>query len=242
MAQRTVLVKRLVAIEDLGDADVLFTDKTGTLTEGEIRYREGVDPTGAVRHDLNLQGLFCSELDFEHGGDAAREHARPRDLAQPRAKGRRSRAGTRRPRCDTAVHLRAPPNVGRARRERHAAPALQGSCRGSPRPLRNRSPADGVRPLAEAQAQVEQTLVRSARPRPSAASPRRATDRNEAALRRERRARTRAARLPRLRRPAEGRCRRIDRTSAASRHRAEGPHRRQRAHRRPRLRARSASR
>ncbi len=68
MAERKVLVKRLVAIEDLGDADVLFTDKTGTLTEGEIRYREAVGPTGAIRRDLNLQGLFCSELDFEHGG------------------------------------------------------------------------------------------------------------------------------------------------------------------------------
>ena len=68
MAQRAVLVKRLVSIEDLGDADILFTDKTGTLTEGEIRYREAVGPTGAVRHDLNLQGLFCGELDFEHGG------------------------------------------------------------------------------------------------------------------------------------------------------------------------------
>ena len=68
MADRSVLVKRLVAIEDLGDADVLFTDKTGTLTEGEIRFREAVGPTGAVVPDLNLQGLFCSELDFEHGG------------------------------------------------------------------------------------------------------------------------------------------------------------------------------
>jgi Mg2+-importing ATPase len=68
MAQRAVLVKRLVAIEDLGDADVLFTDKTGTLTEGEIRYREAVGPTGVAKQDLNLQALFCSELDFEHGG------------------------------------------------------------------------------------------------------------------------------------------------------------------------------
>ena len=68
MAQKAVLVKRLVSIEDLGDADILFTDKTGTLTEGEIRYREAVDPAGAVRHDLNLQALFCSDLNFEHGG------------------------------------------------------------------------------------------------------------------------------------------------------------------------------
>jgi Mg2+-importing ATPase len=52
MAERKVLVKRLVAIEDLGDADILFTDKTGTLTEGEISYREAVDPSGAPRPDL----------------------------------------------------------------------------------------------------------------------------------------------------------------------------------------------
>ena len=68
MAQKAVLVKKLVAIEDLGDADVLFTDKTGTLTEGEIRYREAVSPTGAVKHALNLLGLVSTELDVEHGG------------------------------------------------------------------------------------------------------------------------------------------------------------------------------
>ena len=34
LARRKVLVKRLVCIEDLGDVDVLFTDKTGTLTAG----------------------------------------------------------------------------------------------------------------------------------------------------------------------------------------------------------------
>jgi Mg2+-importing ATPase len=37
LARRKVLVKRLVCIEDLGDIDVLFTDKTGTLTEGSLR-------------------------------------------------------------------------------------------------------------------------------------------------------------------------------------------------------------
>ncbi len=68
MAQRSVLVKRLVSIEDLGDADVLFTDKTGTLTEGEIRLREAVDPGGASAPELVRLGLLCSELSFEHGG------------------------------------------------------------------------------------------------------------------------------------------------------------------------------
>jgi P-type Mg2+ transporter len=68
MAKRAVLVKRLVAIEDLGDADVLFTDKTGTLTVGEIGLREAVAPDGSSAPELIRLGLLCSELNFEHGG------------------------------------------------------------------------------------------------------------------------------------------------------------------------------
>ncbi len=62
MAARSVLVKRLVSIEDLGDIDVLFTDKTGTLTAGEIRLREAVDPQGKPAPGLVRLGLLCSEL------------------------------------------------------------------------------------------------------------------------------------------------------------------------------------
>ena len=43
LAQKKVLVKRLVCIEDLGDIDVLFTDKTGTLTDGHISYERAID-------------------------------------------------------------------------------------------------------------------------------------------------------------------------------------------------------
>jgi Mg2+-importing ATPase len=68
MAKRSVLVKRLVSIEDLGDADILFTDKTGTLTVGEIGLREAVAPDGAPAPELIRLGLLCSELSFEHGG------------------------------------------------------------------------------------------------------------------------------------------------------------------------------
>jgi P-type Mg2+ transporter len=68
MAKRSVLVKRLVSIEDLGDADVLFTDKTGTLTVGEIGLREAVAPDGSPAPEIIRLGLLCSELSFEHGG------------------------------------------------------------------------------------------------------------------------------------------------------------------------------
>ena len=47
LAKLKVLVKRLVCIEDLGDIDILITDKTGTLTEGRISLIDTVDP--AVR-------------------------------------------------------------------------------------------------------------------------------------------------------------------------------------------------
>ena len=68
MARRSVLVKRLVSIEDLGDADVLFTDKTGTLTEGEIRLRDAVDASGAAAPGLVRLGLLSTDLRLEHGG------------------------------------------------------------------------------------------------------------------------------------------------------------------------------
>lgn len=42
LAQKSVLVKRLVCIEDLGDISVLLTDKTGTLTEGVVAFSHAI--------------------------------------------------------------------------------------------------------------------------------------------------------------------------------------------------------
>ena len=39
MAGKQVIVKRLAAIENFGSMNVLFSDKTGTLTEGVVRCR-----------------------------------------------------------------------------------------------------------------------------------------------------------------------------------------------------------
>ncbi|HEX6664035.1 MAG TPA: magnesium-translocating P-type ATPase [Gaiellaceae bacterium] len=46
LARRQVVVKRLVAIEDLGNIEVLFTDKTGTLTEGRTAFTHALDANG----------------------------------------------------------------------------------------------------------------------------------------------------------------------------------------------------
>ena len=57
LARSKVLVKRLVCIEDLGDIDVLFTDKTGTLTEGSLRFMRSTGPDGTADDEPLLLGL-----------------------------------------------------------------------------------------------------------------------------------------------------------------------------------------
>ncbi|TRW43096.1 magnesium-translocating P-type ATPase [Georgenia yuyongxinii] len=61
LARSKVLVKRLVCIEDLGNIEVLFTDKTGTLTEGQITFQRAVGPDGAPDAEVLSLGLLCSE-------------------------------------------------------------------------------------------------------------------------------------------------------------------------------------
>jgi Mg2+-importing ATPase len=48
MAEKKVIVRKLSAIQNLGEVDVLCCDKTGTLTEGEIRVAGTVDAAGAA--------------------------------------------------------------------------------------------------------------------------------------------------------------------------------------------------
>ena len=52
-----------MCIEDLGDIDVLFTDKTGTLTEGRISLVDAVDPTGAHAESVLRAGLLATDAD-----------------------------------------------------------------------------------------------------------------------------------------------------------------------------------
>jgi Mg2+-importing ATPase len=61
LAAKKVLVKRLVCIEDLGDIDVLFTDKTGTLTDGHVSLERSIDSTGQDSPEVLVLGLVCNE-------------------------------------------------------------------------------------------------------------------------------------------------------------------------------------
>jgi Mg2+-importing ATPase len=61
LAAKRVLVKRLVAIEDLGNITTLFTDKTGTLTEGRITFDRALSPSGEESGRPLLLGALCNE-------------------------------------------------------------------------------------------------------------------------------------------------------------------------------------
>lgn len=68
LAKLKVLVKRLVCIEDLGDIDILITDKTGTLTDGHITLVDAVDADGQSADQVLRLGLWATAVDPVTGG------------------------------------------------------------------------------------------------------------------------------------------------------------------------------
>lgn len=68
LARMKVLVKRLVCIEDLGDIDILITDKTGTLTDGQVDFLGAVTPSGNDSPAVLRTGLLATDVDPTLGG------------------------------------------------------------------------------------------------------------------------------------------------------------------------------
>lgn len=79
LAKRKVLVKKLLTIEDLGDVDVLVTDKTGTLTQGHISFESALNPEG--NEDMSLLRLAAPASDFEVNTDGNVSGSNDLDIA-----------------------------------------------------------------------------------------------------------------------------------------------------------------
>lgn len=73
LASKKVIVKRLSSIQNLGSVDVLCSDKTGTLTNGEVRIDSCLDIEG--RHDERIESFAYLNAVFESG------YANPMDTA-----------------------------------------------------------------------------------------------------------------------------------------------------------------
>lgn len=85
MAKRGAIVKHLISIEDVGNIAVLFTDKTGTLTSGNLEFQSAVDASGRDSEDVKFYGLLCSSTIGDPGTitnalDAAQWKAAPPEL------------------------------------------------------------------------------------------------------------------------------------------------------------------
>ncbi|HXL58054.1 MAG TPA: HAD-IC family P-type ATPase, partial [Chitinophagaceae bacterium] len=65
MAAKKVIVKKLSAIQNLGEIDVLCCDKTGTITEGIVKLNAAVDIQG--KENSKVLTYACLNASFETG-------------------------------------------------------------------------------------------------------------------------------------------------------------------------------
>lgn len=69
MSKKQIMVKRLVAIENFGNIDILCTDKTGTLTLGKFSLVNYIDIRNQTDKEILLYGLLCSSAFGKYGSD-----------------------------------------------------------------------------------------------------------------------------------------------------------------------------
>ncbi len=61
LAKSDVIVKKLSAIEDLGNMDIFCTDKTGTLTEGHLSLQNFFNLNNEEDSEVLLYGMLCGD-------------------------------------------------------------------------------------------------------------------------------------------------------------------------------------
>ncbi|HMM48811.1 MAG TPA: magnesium-translocating P-type ATPase, partial [Miltoncostaeaceae bacterium] len=67
LSEHRVLVKHLMSIEDLGNIDLLLTDKTGTLTDGRITLDAALSSDGEPSDRVLALGRACTEVAWDAG-------------------------------------------------------------------------------------------------------------------------------------------------------------------------------
>ena len=65
MSRQKVIVKHLEAIQNFGSMDIFCSDKTGTLTSGEMELNRHIDPVGNASNRVHLLGFVNAS--FESG-------------------------------------------------------------------------------------------------------------------------------------------------------------------------------
>ena len=66
LAKQHVIAKQLISIENLGNMDILCTDKTGTLTEGKIEVAGAVNVHGDSTPELFMLGIVANSAVHHH--------------------------------------------------------------------------------------------------------------------------------------------------------------------------------
>ena len=106
MAGRGAIVKRLPAVETLGCASVICSDKTGTLTQNRMTAKELWVPQGGARREALMAGALCSDAKLTWSGGTPTAEGDPTETALVEAAAREGvdqrQLESRRPRAGEA--------------------------------------------------------------------------------------------------------------------------------------------